>query len=61
MSSLNYREVDIKYITPQNDHFPFFLSNISFGCVKGMSQGDVSFTHPKHMLLLTVILKTEPE
>ena len=31
------------------------MSNISFGRVKDTSQGDVSFTHPKHMLLQTVI------
>ena len=29
----------------------FSLSNISFGRVKEMSQGDISLTHPKHMLL----------
>ena len=61
MSSSNYREVDIELITPKNDYFHFFLSNISFGCVKETSQGDVSFMHPKHMLLLTVILKIEHE
>ena len=27
----------------------FFLSNISFGCIKETSQGDVSFAHGKHM------------
>ena len=38
----------------------FFLSNIRFGQVKEMSQGEVSFMHPKHMLLKTVI-KTDHE
>ena len=55
MSGSNYREVDIKIYNPQNVIKFFSLSNISFGQVKEMSQGDVSFTHPKHMLLLTVI------
>ena len=27
----------------------FFLSNISFECIKETSQGDISFAHPKHM------------
>ena len=33
----------------------FLLSNTSFGRVKETSQGDVSFTHPKLMLLKTVL------
>ena len=32
-----------------------FLSNIHFWRVKETSQRDVSFTHPNHMLLLTII------
>ena len=49
ISGSNYRAVDIKYMTPKNDKQAFILSNISFGHipVKEMSQGDVSFTHPK--------------
>ena len=31
--------------------FVLFLSNINFGHVKETSPGDVSFMHPKHMLL----------
>ena len=42
------------FITPTNDYYQCFskfsLSNISFGRVKETSQGDVSFTHRKHML-----------
>ena len=51
ISSSIYREVDIKYITPQNVYYQFFLlSNIRVACVKETSQGDISFTHAKHML-----------
>ena len=32
-----------------------FLSNMSFGRVKEMSQGDISFTHAKPILLETII------
>ena len=32
----------------------FSLSNISFGCVKETSQGDVSLTHPKHMFDIVI-------
>ena len=39
-------------LTPKNDYYQkIFLSNICFVCVKEMSQGDVSFTHIKHMIL----------
>ena len=56
MSSLNYREVDVKSIKPQNIyHQLLFQSDICFKCVKETSQRDVSFTHPKHMLKYTVI------
>ena len=34
-----------------------FLLNISFGRVKEMSQGDISLTHPEHMLLYRQLLK----
>ena len=48
--------VDIKIYNPQNVIIIIiFLKNICFGCVKEMSQGDISFTHLKHMLLQTVI------
>ena len=49
ISSLNYREVNIKYITPKND-YQFFLSNVSW-VHNEKSRGDVSFMHPKHMLI----------
>ena len=39
----------------KNDYFQFSLSNICFVCVLETSQGDVSITYPKHMLLKTVI------
>ena len=29
----------------------FFISNISFRCVKEKSQGDVPFTHPEHVII----------
>ena len=52
ISSSNYREVDIKIYISKNNHYQtFYLSNISFGRVKETSQGDVSFTHPKYMIL----------
>ena len=35
-------------------HF-FLLSNISLGCLKERSQGNISFTHQNDMLLLRVI------
>ena len=38
----NYREIDIK---------EFNLSLICFVCVKETSQGDVSFTHSKHIFI----------
>ena len=44
-------EVDIKMNNPQNDTIIIFDIRVSicFGCVKETSQGDVSFTQPKHM------------
>ena len=40
----------------------FFLSNILFGLVIEMSQGDVSFTHPKHMFLIPFgLVKETPQ
>ena len=58
ISNLYYREVDIKIYNPPPPPPPpkrllsvFLLSNIPFGCVKERSQGDVSFKHPKHLLL----------
>ena len=41
-----------RYIAPRNyNYYFFFLSNIFFGCLKETPPGDVSFTHPKHILL----------
>ena len=35
-----------------------FLSNISFlGTQKETSHGEVSFTHPKHIMLLLTVIK----
>ena len=52
----NYWEVDIINIKrPKMIIIIFFLSNICFLCIKETSHGDVSFTHPKHMLLLKII------
>ena len=49
ISDSNYR-IDIKYESAEMIIYQFvFLSNISFGCIKETSQGDVSFAHPKHM------------
>ena len=49
------KEVDIKYINPENKyymyHFFFFQSNTRYGHIKEKPQGDISFMHPKHMLL----------
>ena len=42
----NYREVNMKYITPKNGYI-IFLSITCFGCVKDTSHVDVSFTHTK--------------
>ena len=54
----NYREVDINKYNSQKDYYPFFsLSNICFWCVEKTSPEDVSFTHPKHVLLKTIIEK----
>ena len=56
-NSLNYKEVGIniyKCIYPIKMiviSLFVFLSNISFGRVKGKSQGDFSFMHTKHMFL----------
>ena len=56
IGSSNYREVYINIHNPPKWLLSFFfLSNISFGLVKETSQWDVSFVHPKHMLLKTVI------
>ena len=52
ISSLNYREVDIKIYNPKMVTISFFLANIlSFRHVKETSQGDVSFMALKHMIL----------
>ena len=52
ISSTNYRECRLKiYNLPKNYYQFYFLSNISFGCVKKMSQGDIYFIHPKHMFV----------
>ena len=32
----------------------FFLSNISFGCIKETSQGGVCFVHSKHMFNIII-------
>ena len=51
IESSNYREVDIRINDPKMIIFwVFFLLNISFGCLKETSQGDISFRHPKHKL-----------
>ena len=42
----NYKEVDIKYITPKMIIISP-LSNIRSWCLKETSEGDVSFMHPR--------------
>ena len=51
IESSHYREIDIRICIPQNDYciIIFPLSSICFVCIKEMSQGDISFTHTKHM------------
>ena len=47
-------EVDKKL---KNDYYQVFvLSNVIFGCVKEASQGDITLTHPKHVLLYRQLL-----
>ena len=45
ISSSNNRQVDIKYY-----QCFFSQSNVSFGCVKETSQGDVIFKHSNQLL-----------
>ena len=58
--SSSYMEVDMYIYNPYKlllSVFFFFIKH-TFWCVKEMSQRDVSFTHPKHMLsLLYTVIK----
>ena len=52
ISTLNYREVDIKVYDPLKlTTITFFLSNICFGCVKETSIDNISFMHPKYVFI----------
>ena len=54
ISSWNYIEIDITILSPKMV-IVSILSSKRFECRKDTSQGDISFTHSKHMWILTVI------
>ena len=45
---------------PQKMVVIIFPINHCFGCIKETSQGDVSFMHPKHMLLFYQYIRGTP-
>ena len=54
----NYRELIMRtYNHPKMTIIDFSLSNICFVCIKKTSQGDVSFTNPKHMFFNRLLFK----